>query len=39
MTARVSILGATGYGGGELLRLLLRHPGVEIAFATSRSSM
>ncbi|MCB9507870.1 MAG: N-acetyl-gamma-glutamyl-phosphate reductase [Myxococcales bacterium] len=35
--ARVAILGATGYGGGELLRLLLRHPKVDIAFATSRS--
>lgn len=38
MTTRVSILGATGYGGGELLRLLLRHPHVELAFATSRSA-
>lgn len=38
MTTRVSILGATGYGGGELLRILLRHPAVEIAFATSRSA-
>lgn len=34
---RVAILGATGYGGGELLRLLLREPGVEIVAATSRS--
>jgi len=34
---RVSILGATGYGGGELLRLLLADPKVEVAFATSRS--
>lgn len=34
---RVAILGATGYGGGELLRFLLRHPHVEVAFATSRS--
>jgi len=37
MTARVSILGATGYGGGELLRLLLSHPGVSVVHATSRS--
>lgn len=31
----VSIVGASGYVGGELLRLLLRHPGVEIRQATS----
>lgn len=37
MSARVAILGATGYGGGELLRLLLRHPGVDVTLATSRS--
>ncbi|MBI1292562.1 N-acetyl-gamma-glutamyl-phosphate reductase [bacterium] len=34
---RVSILGATGYGGGELLRLLLADPKVSIAYVTSRS--
>lgn len=38
MTTRVSILGATGYGGGELLRVLLRHPDVEVVYATSRSA-
>ncbi len=32
---RVSILGASGYAGGELLRLLLDHPRVEIGQATS----
>jgi len=32
---RVSIVGASGYVGGELLRLLLRHPEVEVAQATS----
>jgi LysW-gamma-L-alpha-aminoadipyl-6-phosphate/LysW-L-glutamyl-5-phosphate reductase len=37
MTLRVSIVGASGYTGGELLRLLLFHPGVEIAQATSES--
>jgi len=26
--ARVSIVGGSGYGGGELLRLLLGHPRV-----------
>lgn len=34
-TVRVSILGASGYAGGELLRLLLDHPRVEVAQATS----
>jgi N-acetyl-gamma-glutamyl-phosphate reductase len=31
----VAVLGATGYAGVELLRLLARHPGVEIAFLSS----
>ena len=35
--ARVSIVGGSGYGGGELLRLLLHHPHVEIAQVTSES--
>ncbi|MBI4868873.1 MAG: N-acetyl-gamma-glutamyl-phosphate reductase [Candidatus Wallbacteria bacterium] len=33
---RVAILGATGYGGSELLRFLLFHPGVTVARLTSR---
>jgi N-acetyl-gamma-glutamyl-phosphate/LysW-gamma-L-alpha-aminoadipyl-6-phosphate reductase len=33
----VSIVGASGYTGGELLRILLSHPGVEIKQATSGS--
>lgn len=33
----VSILGGSGYGGGELLRLLLAHPCVELKQVTSRS--
>lgn len=33
--ARVSIVGASGYAGGELLRLLLDHPRVEVAQVTS----
>jgi N-acetyl-gamma-glutamyl-phosphate reductase len=37
MTAiRVGILGATGYTAAESIRLLLRHPRVEITMATSR---
>lgn len=35
---RVCIAGATGYTGGELIRLLLRHPDVEIVSATTTSS-
>jgi N-acetyl-gamma-glutamyl-phosphate reductase len=33
--ARVGILGASGYTGGELVRLLLRHPRAEIAMLTA----
>lgn len=33
---RVGIVGASGYAGEELLRLLLRHPGVELTCITSR---
>jgi N-acetyl-gamma-glutamyl-phosphate/LysW-gamma-L-alpha-aminoadipyl-6-phosphate reductase len=32
---KVSIIGGSGYAGGELLRLLLDHPHVEVAQATS----
>ncbi len=32
---KVSVVGASGYGGGELLRLLLQHPQVEIHQCTS----
>ncbi len=35
----VSIIGGSGYGGGELLRLLLSHPHVEVKQATSRSHL
>ena len=34
---RVSIVGGSGYTGGELLRLLARHPKVEVAQVTSDS--
>ncbi|MBK7404104.1 MAG: N-acetyl-gamma-glutamyl-phosphate reductase [Phycisphaerales bacterium] len=37
MPARVAIVGGSGYTGGELLRLLLDHPGAEVAAITSRS--
>jgi len=35
---KVGILGAAGYTGGELIRLLLNHPEVEIVFAHSESN-
>lgn len=35
---KVGIIGATGYTGGELLRLLHQHPGVEITILTSEQS-
>src|SRR6202011_4921928 len=33
--ARIGVLGASGYTGAELVRLLLRHQGVEIALLTA----
>ena len=33
--AKIGILGASGYTGSELLRLLLRHPRVELALLTA----
>lgn len=36
--ARVSIIGGSGYAGGEVLRLLLGHPEVEVAQVTSESN-
>jgi N-acetyl-gamma-glutamyl-phosphate/LysW-gamma-L-alpha-aminoadipyl-6-phosphate reductase len=36
---RASIIGASGYTGGELLRLLIAHPEVEVVQATSRSHL
>jgi len=35
MTVRVAVAGASGYAGGELLRLLLGHPEVEIGALTA----
>ena len=35
---KVGILGAAGYTGGELIRLLLNHPEAEIVFANSGSN-
>ena len=35
---KVGILGAAGYTGGELIRVLLNHPQAEIVFANSESN-
>jgi N-acetyl-gamma-glutamyl-phosphate reductase common form len=32
---RTGIMGGSGYGGSELLRILLQHPNVEVAFVTA----
>lgn len=37
-TIKVGIIGGAGYTGGELIRLLLHHPGVEISFVHSKSN-
>lgn len=34
---KVGIIGGSGYVGGELIRILIQHPEVEIAYATSRT--
>jgi N-acetyl-gamma-glutamyl-phosphate/LysW-gamma-L-alpha-aminoadipyl-6-phosphate reductase len=36
---KVSIIGGSGYGGGELLRILLQHPEVQVQQATSDSHL
>lgn len=38
MTVNIAVAGASGYAGGELLRLLLAHPEVEIGALTAASS-
>ena len=38
MTFRVAVAGASGYAGGEVLRLLLGHPDVTIGAVTAYSS-
>jgi LysW-gamma-L-alpha-aminoadipyl-6-phosphate/LysW-L-glutamyl-5-phosphate reductase len=35
MKLKIGIYGGSGYGGSELLRILLFHPGVEIVFVTA----
>ncbi|MDI6736250.1 MAG: N-acetyl-gamma-glutamyl-phosphate reductase [bacterium] len=36
MKVKVGIIGATGYAGKELIRLLLRHPGIEIVSLSAK---
>jgi N-acetyl-gamma-glutamyl-phosphate reductase len=38
MSVRVAVAGASGYAGGEVLRLLLGHPGVEIGALTANTN-
>ncbi|MEU6735287.1 N-acetyl-gamma-glutamyl-phosphate reductase [Streptomyces physcomitrii] len=38
MTVRAAVAGASGYAGGELLRLLVAHPEVEIGALTANSN-
>lgn len=38
MTWTAAVAGATGYAGGEVLRLLAAHPGIEIGALTAGSS-
>ena len=38
MTVRVAVAGASGYAGGEVLRLLVGHPGAEIGALTGNSN-
>jgi len=35
MTIKIAIFGGSGYGGSELLRILLQHPQAEIQFVTA----
>ncbi|WP_434587408.1 N-acetyl-gamma-glutamyl-phosphate reductase [Streptomyces sp. A5-4] len=39
MTLRVAVAGASGYAGGEILRLLAGHPEVELGAVTAHSSV
>ena len=38
MKVKAGIIGGAGYTGGEMLRLLINHPAVEIAFVNSTSN-
>src|SRR5450432_2896425 len=38
MKIKAGIIGGAGYTGGELIRLLIHHPGTAISFIHSRSN-
>src|SRR4051812_37785553 len=38
MSIRVGIVGISGYGGGEALRLIASHPSFELVYAAGESS-
>ena len=38
MTRRIGVVGASGYGGAELLRLAAGHPGLEVAVVAAHSN-
>src|SRR5437870_11029738 len=38
MSIRVGIVGVSGYGGGETLRLCASHPGFELVYVAGESS-
>src|SRR5688572_23560324 len=38
MAVRAAVAGASGYAGGEILRLLLAHPGVEVGTLTGNTN-
>lgn len=38
MKIKAGIIGGAGYTGGELIRLLIHHPNVEVSFINSRSN-
>src|SRR6478672_7386710 len=38
-TIRVAVLGASGFSGGELIRLLHDHPRLEVTFAGAKGSV
>src|SRR5919197_4954722 len=35
---RIGVVGVSGYGGGEILRLCAAHPGVQVVYAAGESS-
>lgn len=39
MGSRVAVLGASGFAGGELLRILARHPGIQVAAAAASANL